>query len=227
MRISYPKHKILIPAILFAALYGLLWATPSYAQDAAQDKKEQTLKDIFSPDEAHDTSGKPKSGSEMAYAFYEKCAASKDFFISEKSQKDYCACKAAKMEETMTARQIAVLEEDSKAGSEARTLMRMNADANCMKEAIKAYTYGICLKDNQLKKIVIGKGTLCRCIRDLVQKRTRRSLPQIIIKAATAEPLSTNPLTFYLQSQDYEYEYDMSKQYCYTQFTYNQVNSRQ
>lgn len=222
------KHPLKFIRLLILSVFACFAVAtlPVMAQDPlAAEPSEQTLKDIFEGDRTKTPDDRPKSGKEMAYEFYEKCSTSEDFFVSEKTQKDYCACKAAKMEETMTPREMAALEDNTNAGKAARDKMRMNADANCMRDAVLTYSYGICMKDRQFREIVIGKSTMCRCVRDLVARRTRRTIPGIIIKAATQEPLSTNPLSFYLRNDDFDQHYRLSKEYCYTKFIYEQTKN--
>ncbi|MCL4677675.1 MAG: hypothetical protein KJ017_03665 [Alphaproteobacteria bacterium] len=224
------KHSLKTVALAFAALACMIALTvPSatLAQDTpAAEENETNLKDIFESDPTKNKDNRPKNGKEMAYEFYEKCTTSPDFFVAEKTQKNYCACKAAKMEETMTPKEMAALEDDTREGKAARDKMRMNADANCMRDAALTYTYGICMKDPHFREIILGKSSMCRCVRDLVARRTRRDLPNIIIKAATQEPLSTNPLSFYLRSPDYDQLYSLSKEHCYTKMVYEDVKNK-
>lgn len=224
---KHPLKTLSLALAVLACMVALSLPSAAPAQDAppAAEADEPNLKDIFEDDSTKNKDNRPKSGKEMAYEFYEKCTTSPDFFVSEKTQKNYCACKAAKMEETMTPKEMAALEDDTRDGKAARDKMRMNADANCMRDAALSYTFGICMKDRQFREVVIGKSTMCRCVRDLVAKRTRRELPDIIIKAATQEPMSTNPLSFYLRSPDFDQLYSLSKEHCYTQMVYENTKN--
>lgn len=223
------KHPLKTLALALAALACMVaLALPSAApaQDAPPaEQNDQTLKDIFDDGSGSSPDKSRKSGKEMAYEFYEKCTTSPDFFVSEKTQKNFCACKAAKMEETMSPKEIAALEDDTREGKAARDKMRMNADANCMGDAARSYLYGICMKDKHFREVIIGKSTICRCVRDRVSRQAERHMPSIIIQAATQEPLSTDTLSFYLRSPGFDQNYVLAKDNCYNKYIYEQTKN--
>lgn len=221
------KHPLKTLALAFAALACLTLAyAPAIAQEPpAAAESDQSLQDIFEDGTAKNPDNRPKSGKEMAYDFYEKCSTSPDFFVSEKTQKNFCACKAAKMEETMTPKEMAALEDETKAGNAARDKMRMNADANCIGDAARTYIFGICMKDKHFREVIIGKSTICRCVRDRVSRQAERHMPSLIIQAATQEPLSTDTLSFYLRSPGFDQNYVLAKDNCYTKYIYEQTKN--
>ncbi len=210
--------KSLLLAILFI---GQIFVSNARAQ---QDK---TLMDIFEPQNKIEKNKTSKSGEELAYEFYEKCISSPDYFVSEKTQKKYCSCKAAKISESLSPKEISALEEDTKLGKAARDKMRINAESVCMLPAVKSYTVGICMKDPNFKTIVMGKRAICSCIAGYLETFTKQNIPGIIIKAATAEPLSLDALSFFLRSIDYDLIYRNNKDRCYTQTVYSEANSNQ
>lgn len=223
----FNSQKIVFAALVLAAL--ALGAPVVQAQGAGPaapgQEDEKTLKDIFEDGDIKKEDNRKKSGSEMAREFYFKCVNSPDYFVSNKTQKNYCACKAAKMEVTMTPKEMAALEDDTKEGNDARNKMRMNADANCLPDAVLRYSYDICQKDPLFREIIVGKTELCKCTRSQVKRQIRRTIPDILIRAATQEPLSTDPLSFFLRSTHFEEAYRMSKTYCYNQHAYSSVKN--
>ncbi|MBK6895072.1 MAG: hypothetical protein IPH06_00575 [Alphaproteobacteria bacterium] len=214
-----PKNKnvvvcfFLLPLLL---LLTLTLRTQAFAED------EKTLEQILSPKDSK--SGKPnseKSGVELAYDFFEKCSTSPDYFVSEKIQKEYCRCKAAKMANSLSKKDFLALEEDSEDGNNARNGMRMNADSLCMRPAIKSYAKGVCMKDPHFKTIVLGKSKMCDCVADYMSSYAKKHLPSIIIRAATEYPLSLDPLSFFLSSEDFNMMYSVHKEYCYNKVVYS------
>ncbi len=202
----------------FTLSFLLVW---TYGQ-AALAQEENSLEEIISPETKDGKKSTEKSGVELAYDFYEKCSVSPDYFVSEKIQKEYCRCKAAKMANSMSKSEFLALEKDSEIGNDARNKMRMNADSLCMRPAIKAYTKGICMKDSQFKGIVIGKSKICNCVSDYMSSYANKNLPSIIIRAATEYPLSLDPLSFFLSGEDFNMMYAVHKEYCYNQVIYSQ-----
>lgn len=184
--------------------------------------KEQTLEEMVTQENKGGKKDSEKTGVELAYDFYEKCTTSPDYFVSEKIQKEYCRCKAAKMANSMSKSELLALEKDSPAGNDARDIMRMNADSLCMPPAIKSYTRAICMKDKQFKEVVLGKSQICDCAGDYMRSYASKNIPGIIIKASTQYPLSLDPLSFFLSSEDFNMMYGVHKEYCYNKVVYSQ-----
>ncbi len=190
-------------------------------------QEEKSLKDIFDSQEKVQKHRTSKSGEELAYEYYESCFNSPDYFVTEKIQKKYCSCKAAKISESLSPKEISILSEDTKAGKAARDKMRINAESVCMLPPTKSYTYGICMKDPHFKTIIMGKSKICNCVSDYMQNYTKKNITSIIITAATEEPLSLDILSHFLRTRDFDMMYRNFKDRCYTQVIYDDVKSNQ
>ncbi|MCB1680986.1 MAG: hypothetical protein H6858_04190 [Rhodospirillales bacterium] len=212
------QRKIILCFLLTVLALLAPWhKAPAYAQ------KDQTLEELVTGDKNSKKSG-VKSGADLAYDFFEKCSTDPDYFVKEKTQKEYCRCKAEKMSTSLSRSELLNLKEDSERGSIARDHMRMYADSVCMSPAIKSYTYGVCMKDPQFKKILLGKSEICKCMSRYVDYYIGRQIPNILVRASTQEPLSLDALSFFLRSPEYDQMYGMYRERCYTEVTYSQAN---
>ncbi len=192
----------------------------SFAQNQESD---QTLDDIFGTDDVPKSNeGKRKTAAELANDYYTECVNSERTLLNKVTQKNYCGCKSAKMAQNLSRAEILALNDRSREGSNARDQMRIRVEPECLPFAVRDYSRNICLQEERFKKIVRGKGQVCDCAAQLDVKHLNYNLPDILIKAATEEPMSLDPLTHYLLSDDFAIVHNTTKNECYTRYIYGQ-----
>lgn len=207
--------------LLFAALSLICLLTHPSPSQAQEVKEEKTLKDIFDEGKHKKEDGTHKSGKELAEEFYQECSTSKDYFVTPKTQENYCACKASVIAQTLSPKEILVLKEDSKAGKLARDKVRINAEPACLLPAVKQYTKGICTKDKQFRTIILGKGKICGCVSRGINQHVNKNMTEIVYEAAVKEPMSLDTLSHYLRTEAYDMIYRTYKDNCYIQEVYS------
>ncbi len=205
--------------LLFIICTMFAFQTRTFAQ-TDNSKKETTLKDIFQEGETTDEKGRKKSGAELANDYYKECVSNKLTLLNKKTLKMLCSCKAAKIAETLSPEEIIHLKDDTKEGKAARSKMYINADSACMDYAVKEYTKNICMHDKQFKEIVVGKSRLCKCTANYMGKHVRRHIADLIMRSVKYEPLTLDPISFYLRSPAFDIIYNNKKNYCYRVFVY-------
>ena len=220
MRSVYTRLAFSI--IMMTALIAGI-SLPSQMAHAQNQNSDQTLEDIFGTgDVPKSKEGAKKTSADLANEYYTECVSSQRTLLNEITQKNYCGCKAAKMAENLSREEILALKEKTREGSNARDQMRIYVEPSCMPYAVRDFSRNVCLQDDRFKKIVRGKVKVCDCAAQLDIKFLNRSFPEIIIKAATEEPMSLDPLTHYLLGADFEMIHDTSKNECYTRYIYGQ-----
>lgn len=212
------KHITKLQILVSLLMLFFISTSVSYAQTA---ESEKTLKDIFTEQEAKKNKTGPVTAEDWAGQFFAKCASNEKTLFNKATQESYCACKAEKIAQYLTVPQIKVLEEDSKEGAYARGLMNMHADGPCMPDAVKKYTRDICMQDKNFKTLLKGKSVICKCVGDQIKHYVNKHAPHVVTRAVKFDPLTLDPIMFFLMDDDYNSNLVSSKQSCYNTYIYS------
>lgn len=207
--------KLLKPFCLFLLIFISLASLPkvSHAQSGEdlykkrdlpaenQTDKNQTLQDIFAPKPKEEK--KKLTGSEMANQYYRECISQDQNYMPQETRDMFCGCTSARIAKFLSTKEIEILHDDTQDGDDARSKLMAMAYGPCMHFATKEVTIKRCMVFDPIKTYVSGKWKICNCVAEGVEKYVKNYAPNILIDVLKEYPEDLDPLSKYIDGQDY------------------------
>lgn len=193
---------ILRYTLLAISLFTFFNIAPVYAQNNDDVK---SLSDILNPPKTFNPDGKPVTPALLANEYYKKCAAKQSDVFSEEQIETLCACSSAKMSQNLTIRDFNNLEKPNRAGREARGKAIAYGYVPCMQYATDELVTRDCRKDKNLKPVLAGKRTVCKCTLDKFNEYLNLNGTSIIMNSLKYKPMTMNPLEHFFSDTHYKF----------------------
>lgn len=145
----------------------------------------------------------------VAKRYNENCAKKKSDIVKGDDLRMLCACTASKMQERMTIAQIKAMMEDTPEGQVQRNRMVIDVYAPCMEYPSRALLMSQCNAYNEnLKKTqggtAINGEAICGCLAQNMAAYVAVNAQPILAQKLAANPKDMDPLSEFLNSQEYQ-----------------------
>lgn len=193
----------------------------AYQASAAYIKRDQKSGEIFLQDEQQeDTQPQaPPSPGAQANDFYKNCIAQEHPILKGEMLELFCGCTSAKMTETMTPEQVAIMNTDSKEGQYQRNRMLMFVYTPCIAYPTEALVTQQCLSQKDKMKRPLKT---CPCVGKGMGEYMTLHAPKVIERALRRNAKDLDPLRMLLESRSFDDQAQYYMSQCIAKHELNQ-----
>lgn len=157
-----------------------------------------------------------KTGIELSNEYFMRCVGEKRIQYTAELQELMCGCTAAKMPQYLSPSEIASLQNEDRLGTQSRAKFLINIYRPCMFEALPDIADNSCKNSDYLRKnVILGKRKVCGCMRERYRQTLEARVADIITNAVAHEPLTLDPLHYFLGTVEFERLESSTTMACY------------
>ena len=218
--------------ILALILFVSFLPYPAKAQPSENMEDEITWEQVIGsglPNEKIDEpEGKnmPATAADYANEYYGQCVAPDHAVYTKDEQKLICSCTAANMSQTLDLEDFKMLYNEDVAGQDVRDKALVYAYAPCFKKIAKEIYRRDCYSSKQTAQYSSKeKESICSCGVERMEDTINRVMPMEIIKIVKYNPLTLDPMEYYLISDSYAVQARRIFSKCAYLYSYQKNNS--
>lgn len=142
--------------------------------------------------------------SKTANAYYANCLAQDHPVFGTQTQKMFCACTAAQMQQKIQLAEMKMVYEDSAEGLWARNKVLREVYAPCIEYPARDLVYNQCENNPQIAAATTNAKPICTCLSDNVAIFIKSNAQNVIAESLRANPNTLDPLGALMNSQSFQ-----------------------